>query len=237
MLEHLGVSSASSDPPWFFVSPYHKNGSVVMYPKGLLRIEVVDLFTPGLTCTDSGIYGVHSGAAGHRNWKMGENSQVGKTPRLTDVNARTVLEHFMCTHPPPSRPLTTHHKVDVVNTLLAMLLALASVNKRPMFGAIFLLNVSHLCTRSARPQTPGAYTGSSSCSGSQGRWPSTCLRIEQPVLHIVLGFSTEPFTVPGRDASETKHSQEDAGARPLASKTATWSLANFSEVDISTATQ
>ncbi|KAA1479852.1 tyrosine protein kinase, partial [Dentipellis sp. KUC8613] len=31
----LGASSASSDPPWFFVSPYYKHGNLVKFLKGL----------------------------------------------------------------------------------------------------------------------------------------------------------------------------------------------------------
>ncbi|KAM5539547.1 hypothetical protein V8D89_006656 [Ganoderma adspersum] len=41
--ELLGASSASSDPPWFFVSPYYKCGSLVTYLKGLLSLDSVDL--------------------------------------------------------------------------------------------------------------------------------------------------------------------------------------------------
>ncbi|TBU21950.1 hypothetical protein BD311DRAFT_869668 [Dichomitus squalens] len=41
--ELLGASSASSDPPWFFVSPYYKNGSLVTYLKGLPSLDGVDL--------------------------------------------------------------------------------------------------------------------------------------------------------------------------------------------------
>ncbi|CCM05813.1 uncharacterized protein FIBRA_08047 [Fibroporia radiculosa] len=42
VLELLGASSASSDPPWFFVSPYYKNGSMVTYLKGLPSLDSVD---------------------------------------------------------------------------------------------------------------------------------------------------------------------------------------------------
>ncbi|EIM84603.1 uncharacterized protein STEHIDRAFT_100616 [Stereum hirsutum FP-91666 SS1] len=35
VLELLGASSASGDPPWFFVSPYFENGSLVEYLRGL----------------------------------------------------------------------------------------------------------------------------------------------------------------------------------------------------------
>ncbi|PIL26596.1 transporter [Ganoderma sinense ZZ0214-1] len=41
--ELLGASSASSDPPWFFVSPYYKCGSLVTYLKGLSSLDSVDL--------------------------------------------------------------------------------------------------------------------------------------------------------------------------------------------------
>ncbi|KZT67854.1 hypothetical protein DAEQUDRAFT_693396 [Daedalea quercina L-15889] len=43
VLELLGASSASSEPPWFFVSPYLKNGSLVSYLKGLPSLDSVDL--------------------------------------------------------------------------------------------------------------------------------------------------------------------------------------------------
>ena len=43
MLELLGASSASSDPPWFFVSPYYRNGSLATYLKGLPSLDSVDL--------------------------------------------------------------------------------------------------------------------------------------------------------------------------------------------------
>lgn len=43
VLELLGASSASSDPPWFFVSPYYRNGSLVTYLKGLPSLDNVDL--------------------------------------------------------------------------------------------------------------------------------------------------------------------------------------------------
>ncbi len=43
VLELLGASSASSDPPWFFVSPYYKNGSLVTYLKSLPSLDSVDL--------------------------------------------------------------------------------------------------------------------------------------------------------------------------------------------------
>lgn len=35
VLELYGASSACGDPPWFFVSPYLKNGSLVNYLKGV----------------------------------------------------------------------------------------------------------------------------------------------------------------------------------------------------------
>ncbi|KAA1466979.1 hypothetical protein DENSPDRAFT_63475 [Dentipellis sp. KUC8613] len=43
VLELLGASSASGDPPWFFVSPYYSNGSLVSYLKGLESMIHVDL--------------------------------------------------------------------------------------------------------------------------------------------------------------------------------------------------
>jgi abelson tyrosine-protein kinase 1 len=35
VLPLYGASSASGDPPWFFVSPYYKNGSLIAFLKGL----------------------------------------------------------------------------------------------------------------------------------------------------------------------------------------------------------
>lgn len=43
MLELLGAPSASSEPPLFFVSPYMKNGSLILYLKGLPSLDSVDL--------------------------------------------------------------------------------------------------------------------------------------------------------------------------------------------------
>ncbi|KAI0820557.1 hypothetical protein BC628DRAFT_1397178 [Trametes gibbosa] len=42
VLELLGASSASSDPPWFFVSPYYRNGSLVSYLKSLPSLDLID---------------------------------------------------------------------------------------------------------------------------------------------------------------------------------------------------
>ena len=44
VLQLYGASSATNDPPWFFVSPYMKNGSLVEY---LRRIEM-EMRPPGL---------------------------------------------------------------------------------------------------------------------------------------------------------------------------------------------
>ncbi|KAL6299815.1 hypothetical protein BKA93DRAFT_569950 [Sparassis latifolia] len=43
VLELLGASSTSCDPPWFFVSPYYKNGSMVEYLRGVPTLDSVDL--------------------------------------------------------------------------------------------------------------------------------------------------------------------------------------------------
>ncbi|KAI0028336.1 kinase-like domain-containing protein, partial [Vararia minispora EC-137] len=43
VLELLGASSATSEPPWFFVSPYYKNGSLVTYLKCLDAGAPVDM--------------------------------------------------------------------------------------------------------------------------------------------------------------------------------------------------
>lgn len=33
---------------------------------------------------------------GDGNWKMGEGVQVGKGTKPTEVNERTILEHYLC---------------------------------------------------------------------------------------------------------------------------------------------
>ncbi|KAL4243264.1 Serine/threonine-protein kinase [Abortiporus biennis] len=43
VLELLGASSTTSDPPWFLVSPYMKNGSLVRYLKGLKSLDEVNI--------------------------------------------------------------------------------------------------------------------------------------------------------------------------------------------------
>ncbi|KAI0070864.1 hypothetical protein K474DRAFT_1607894 [Panus rudis PR-1116 ss-1] len=44
VLELLGASSTTADPPWFFVSPYYKHGSLVRYLKGFeAGMEGVDV--------------------------------------------------------------------------------------------------------------------------------------------------------------------------------------------------
>ncbi|KAI0634684.1 Cullin repeat-like-containing domain protein [Trametes polyzona] len=76
---------------------------------------------------------------GDGNWKMGEGTQIGKT-KPAEVDEHTVLEHFT---------------YDVVNATVQSLLTLSRTNKRPAFGAIFLLNnVSYLRTQLlVRPRT------------------------------------------------------------------------------------
>ncbi|OJT02760.1 Exocyst complex protein exo70 [Trametes pubescens] len=76
---------------------------------------------------------------GDGNWKMGEGTQIGKT-KAAEVDEQTVLQHF------------TH---DVVNATVQSLLTLSRTNKRPAFGAIFLLNnISYLRTQVlVRPRT------------------------------------------------------------------------------------
>jgi abelson tyrosine-protein kinase 1 len=43
VLELYGASSASGEPPWFFVSPYCQNGSLVTWLKGMKNGDDVDL--------------------------------------------------------------------------------------------------------------------------------------------------------------------------------------------------
>ncbi|KAI0826310.1 Cullin repeat-like-containing domain protein [Irpex lacteus] len=68
---------------------------------------------------------------GDGNWKMGEGVKaVGS--KVTDIDEQTILEHYV---------------YDVVTALLASLNTVSRSNKRPAFGAIFLLNnVSYLNT-------------------------------------------------------------------------------------------
>ncbi|KAH9930452.1 Cullin repeat-like-containing domain protein [Epithele typhae] len=69
---------------------------------------------------------------GDGNWKMGQGTQIGKT-KPGEVDEKMVLEHFT---------------FDVVQSTIQALLALSRMNKRPAYGAIFLLNnVSFLRTQ------------------------------------------------------------------------------------------
>ena len=43
VLELYGASSASGEPPWFFVSPYCQNGSLVTWLRDMKNSEEVDL--------------------------------------------------------------------------------------------------------------------------------------------------------------------------------------------------
>ncbi|KAI0360296.1 hypothetical protein OH77DRAFT_1418171 [Trametes cingulata] len=76
---------------------------------------------------------------GDGNWKMGEGTQIGKT-KPAEVDEQTVLEHYT---------------YDVLNATVQSLLTLSRTNKRPAFGAIFLLNnISYLRTQLlVRPRT------------------------------------------------------------------------------------
>ncbi|KAI0366071.1 hypothetical protein BV20DRAFT_1003065 [Pilatotrama ljubarskyi] len=76
---------------------------------------------------------------GDGNWKMGEGTQIGKT-KATEVDEQTILEHYT---------------YDVLNATVQSLLTLSRTNKRPAFGAIFLLNnISYLRTQLlVRPRT------------------------------------------------------------------------------------
>jgi len=69
---------------------------------------------------------------GDGNWKMGDGVKVGNKQNI-EVDEQTILEHFL---------------FDVVSTLIQSLNTLSRTNKRPAFGAIFLLNnISYLRTR------------------------------------------------------------------------------------------
>lgn len=43
VVELLGASSTTGDPPWFFVSPYYRNGSLVKYLKAQPTLDNVDV--------------------------------------------------------------------------------------------------------------------------------------------------------------------------------------------------
>ena len=46
---------------------------------------------------------------GDGNWKMGEGVQVGKGPKSTDLDERTIMEHFLCRSiPNPPKPIYSH---------------------------------------------------------------------------------------------------------------------------------
>lgn len=90
---------------------------------------------------------------GDGNWKMGQGTQIGKSKQPGEVDERTVFEHFTCRC--PSSPLCPKYLLtpwvpadDVVSGTIQALLALSRMNKRPAFGATFLLNnVSFLRTQ------------------------------------------------------------------------------------------
>lgn len=94
---------------------------------------------------------------GDGNWKMGEGVQVGKASKATDIDERTILEHYMCKWSALSfgRSVSRIVAVDVINTVISSLVTLSRTNKRPQFGSVFLLNnIAHLRTRLLiEPQT------------------------------------------------------------------------------------
>jgi exocyst complex component 7 len=82
---------------------------------------------------------------GDGNWKMGEGVKVVGS-KSAEVDEQTILEHYMCTFTLFILAIILSDFVsfgfidDVVNTLLATLNTISRTNKRPAFGAIFLLN-------------------------------------------------------------------------------------------------
>ena len=75
VLELLGASSALSEPPWFFVSPYMKNGSLVSYLKGLPSLESVDLLKMMREIAEGMAY-LHSREVLHGDLKVGPGTSV-----------------------------------------------------------------------------------------------------------------------------------------------------------------
>ena len=84
MLELYGASSASRDPPWFFVSPYEKNGDLVQFLKHVAEKKAASLMDVGgltaaaasgasLTVPPTLLRGVGGGAMGicsYSCWKL-----------------------------------------------------------------------------------------------------------------------------------------------------------------------
>ncbi|KAJ7493648.1 Cullin repeat-like-containing domain protein [Mycena latifolia] len=74
---------------------------------------------------------VHGAAAaallqlGDGNWKMGEGVQVGKGAKLGDGDEQIILEHFV---------------YDVVTTAISSLTTISRTQRRPAYGAIYMLN-------------------------------------------------------------------------------------------------
>ena len=86
VLELLGASSASSDPPWFFVSPYYKNGSLVTYLKSLPTLETADVLKVILEIAQGMEY-LHCRGVLHGDLKVRSSEETTRT----DVSERRVL--------------------------------------------------------------------------------------------------------------------------------------------------
>ncbi|TDL22018.1 hypothetical protein BD410DRAFT_771026 [Rickenella mellea] len=77
---------------------------------------------------------------GDGNWKMGEGMQVSKGPKLGEGDEQIILEHYLC-------------------NVLSTLTTISRSQKRPTFGAVFLLNnVSYLRTHLLLDEPPRAST-------------------------------------------------------------------------------
>ena len=81
VLELFGASSASSDPPWFFVSPYFKNGSLVTYLKGLPSLDAVDLLKM-IHEIAKGMAYLHGKGVLHGDLKVRVRFAIGHSSRL-----------------------------------------------------------------------------------------------------------------------------------------------------------
>ena len=68
----------SSDPPWFFVSPYYKNGSLVTYLKGLPTLETADVLKVILEIAQGMEY-LHCRGVLHGDLKVRSSEEATRT--------------------------------------------------------------------------------------------------------------------------------------------------------------
>lgn len=84
VLELYGASSASGDPPWFFVSPYLKNGSLVEHLKRLDESAKASGHWTGSNFSGGGSSGIRSNrgrTATFPNWDGWRGGGPGGSPK------------------------------------------------------------------------------------------------------------------------------------------------------------